>query len=115
MVTKNKKICPGCGDDLKYYDSVQRGVRTKGRVVKQVKLRRLRCVSCGSVHRELPECVCPYKQYESEVIFGVLDGIITTETLGYEDFPCEVTMTRWKTHNLQLLLWRTYIERSLTL
>jgi hypothetical protein len=35
-------------------------------------------------------------RYESEIIIGVLEGLITCETLGYEDYPCEATMRRWR-------------------
>lgn len=45
-----------------------------------------------------------YKQYESEIIAGVIEGLITCETFGYEDYPCEMTMIRWKAHKSQLLL-----------
>lgn len=48
----------------------------------------------------------PYKQYEAEVIIGVLEGLITCETLGFEDYPCEMTMSRWIAQEQQLLLWR---------
>ena len=41
-----------------------------------------------------------------EVIIGVLEGLITCETLGFEDFPCEMTMFRWLSQKAQLLLWR---------
>lgn len=39
--------------------------------------------------------VFPYKQYEAELISGVVEGLITAETLGFEDYPCESTMKRW--------------------
>ena len=47
------------------------------------------------MHRELPDYILPYKQYEAPVINGVLDGSITPETIECEDYPCEVTMLRW--------------------
>ena len=56
--------------------------------------------------RELGGLFFPYKQYEAEVIFGVLEGLITCETLGFEDYPCEMTMLRWLSQKAQLLLWR---------
>jgi hypothetical protein len=56
------------------------------------------------MHRELPDYILPYKQYEIEVIMGVLEGLITCETLGYEDYPCEMTMFRWLSQKAQLLL-----------
>ncbi len=88
--------CSKCGVQLKYYDSVQRILRTKGRKTKWINIRRFRCPECHMIHRELPDFIFPYKQYEAEVIQGVLDGLITVETAGYEDYPCEITMRRWK-------------------
>ena len=79
-----------------YYDSVRRIVRTKGRKTKWIQVQRFRCDRCGELHRALPAFLYPYKQYEVEVIRGVLEGFITPETLGYEDYPCEMTMLRWK-------------------
>ena len=91
MVMNECSACPRCGGRLKYYDSVPRLVRTKGRQTSRVPMRRL---------------FFPYKQYEAEVIFGVLEGLITCETLGFEDYPCEMTMLRWLSQKAQLLLWR---------
>lgn len=95
MVSNDVSTCPKCGGQLKYYDCVERIVRTKGRKTWKIPLRRLRCDRCGAVHRELPELIFPYKQYEAEVIIGVLEGFITCETIGFEDYPCEMTMFRW--------------------
>ena len=106
MISDNELICPCCGGALECYDKVQRIVRTKGRASKCVKIRRLKCVKCGAMHRELPDYILPYKQYETEVIRGVLEGLITCETLGYEDYPCEMTMLRWIMQKTQLLSGR---------
>lgn len=105
MNTKEKPICSICGKKLKYYDSVPRTVRTKARQTRQVRVRRFRCSYCGSIHRKLPDYIFPYKQYEAEIIRGVIEGLITCETIGYEDYPCEMTMIRWRSsHELQVLL-----------
>lgn len=105
MVTHNESTCPDCGGQLKYYDRVLRIVRTKRRNTKWVRIRRLRCSDCGRLHRELPKFLFPYKQYEAEIIGGVIEGLITCETIGYEDYPCEMTMIRWRSsRKLQLLL-----------
>lgn len=104
MVTNDESTCPECGGKLKHYDKVWRIVRTKDRMTKQVRIRRLRCAQCGIIHRELPEFIFPYKQYEAEVIKGVVEGFITPETIGFEDYPCEATMTRWMARKQQLLL-----------
>ena len=74
MVICDEKSCPSCGGNLKHYDCVKRIVRTKKRITKRIRIQRLRCESCGSLHRELPNSVFPYKQYESEVIIGVLEN-----------------------------------------
>ena len=53
MVMNECSACPRCGGRLKYYDSVPRLVRTKGRQTSRVPMRRLRCSGCGAIHREL--------------------------------------------------------------
>lgn len=105
MVSNDKSICQNCGSKLKRYDKVSRIVRTKGGKTSWIEIERFRCPVCGQIHRELPDYIFPYKQYEAEVIRGVLEGFITCETYGYEDYPCEMTMARWKnSQELQLLL-----------
>ena len=100
-----KPVCQICGSALKYYDSVLRIVRSKARKTDHVKIPRFRCPRCGEIHRKLPADILPYKQYEAEIIRGVIEGFITCETYGFEDYPCEMTMIRWKSsHELQLLL-----------
>lgn len=95
MTISNVSTCPECGGTLKYYDYVKRIVRTKGGVSWHIKLRRFKCVECNSIHREIPDVIYPYKHYEAEIIDGVLSGIITPDTLGFEDYPCEMTFKRW--------------------
>ena len=105
MVRNDKSICQNCGSKLKRYDKVSRIVRTKGGKTSWIEIERFRCPVCGQIHRELPDYIFPYKQYEAEVIRGVLEGFITCETYGYEDYPCEMTMIRWRnSQELQLLL-----------
>lgn len=104
MISNNTSTCQDCGGKLKYYDKVRRIVRTKGRVSKWMNVPRYQCSECGCIHRYLPDYIYPYKQYESEIIAGVIEGLITCETFGYEDYPCEMTMIRWKAHKSQLLL-----------
>lgn len=106
MVPEGVPICPKCEGKLRYFDTVKRIVRTKALATEWIDIRRLRCTVCGSVHRELPEDVFPYKQYEAEIIVGVLEGLITCETLGFEDYPCEMTMVRWTLQRERLLSCR---------
>lgn len=86
MISNNTSTCQDCGGKLKYYDKVRRIVRTKGRVSKWVNVPRYQCSECGCIHRYLPDYIYPYKQYESEIIAGVIEGLITCETFGYEDY-----------------------------
>lgn len=104
MISNNESICPKCGDKLKYYDSVKRIVRTKYGRKSKVNIRRFRCKQCGSTHRELPDFIFPYKQYEADIIIGVIEDLITCETLGFEDYPCEMTMFRWRLFPPRLFL-----------
>lgn len=104
MDVNNTTICSDCGIQMKYYDKVSRIVKTRRRRTTHILVKRFRCPCCGSIHRNLPDYIFPYKQYESDIIIGVIEGFITCDTFGFEDYPCEITMSRWKTQNLQSLL-----------
>ena len=95
MIRGEVNLCPNCGGGLKYYDRVKRILRTKGGYKTFLKVRRFRCIRCNKLHRELPEFIFEYKHYEAEIINGVIEGYITSDTIGYEDYPCERTMSRW--------------------
>ncbi len=58
-------------------------------------IRRFHCEHCHSYHNELPDCLVPYKHYETEVISGVLDGVVSQDDLDSEDYPSCSTMLRW--------------------
>lgn len=106
MISENESSCPKCGGQLKYYDHVKRIVRMKYGKKDETILRRFRCQKCGAMHREIPEFIFPFKQYEAEIIIGVFEGLITCETLGFEDYPCEMTMLRWRALPPELFLLR---------
>ena len=95
MIPRGNLLCPCCAGRLTYFDTVKRKLWTKHRKKQIVYIPRYRCPACRTVHRVLPEIVVPYQRYEAELIRGVLEGLITVETLGYEDYPCEATMRRW--------------------
>lgn len=63
-----------------------------------IRIERRKCTNngCNRIHNALPDCLVPYKHYASEVISGVLDGVITPGDTEDEDYPCETTMLRWK-------------------
>lgn len=107
-LTSNKlSICDKCGGKLKRYDKATRTVIQKGGERKVFKIRRLKCSKCGKIHRELPDFLIPYKHYDCEIIKGVIDGYITSSTIGYEDYPSEVTMRRW-TRKIHVALWKEW-------
>lgn len=58
-------------------------------------IRRFFCEHCCRLHAELPDCIVPHKHYDAEIISGVIDGIVTTDDLDSEDYPCAATMLRW--------------------
>lgn len=95
MIASATLICAKCGGKLVHYDSVNRIVRGKYREKKYIRIRRLRCKNCRTIHRELADSMKPYKQYDAEIIDAVCEGLITWETIGFEDYPCEATMRRW--------------------
>lgn len=97
MIIVGESMCPICGGNLKYYDKVSRIVRTRYNKTDWVHIRRLRCLECSTLHRELPEYLMPYKHYEREVILGVIEGFINSDILGFEDHPCELAMKKWIT------------------
>lgn len=86
-------ICESCGSDLKYYDKVSRMVRTKNRKASIITVKRFKCPVCNCIHRNLPNNIFPYKQYDARIITGVIEGKITSDMIDYEDYPCEMTMT----------------------
>lgn len=95
MIFDELTVCPECGGELKHYDCVKRILRTKNRETTYVIVPRVRCKQCKKIHRILPKNIMPYKQYEAELVTGVKEGLINYETLGYENYPCEMTMKRW--------------------
>lgn len=64
-------ICESCGSDLKYYDKVSRMVRTKNRKASIITIKRFKCPVCNCIHRNLPNNIFPYKQYDARIITGV--------------------------------------------
>ncbi len=100
MIINNELTCPQCRGEIRYYDTVSRIVRTKKGVVRWTSVKRYICPICGSIHRMLPDSLIPHKHYEAEIIKGVINGSITPFDLDYEDYPCEMTMARWKAEKI---------------
>ena len=93
--SRASSFCPVCGKPLAYRDSCLRILKKEGGECLRYLINRLRCTHCLVLHRELPDCMVPYKHYSAEVISGVLDGYVTSADEDAEDYPCEVTILRW--------------------
>ena len=96
MIKSGETNCPDCHGELKYFDCTKRIMRTKYRKTEWVIIKRFKCKKCGKTHRELPDDILPFKQYETELIKGVVEGLINSDTFGFEDYPCETTMKAWR-------------------
>ena len=93
--SENVPGCPCCGGQLRYRDSRLRIRKHEGGDRDFLSIRRFRCTSCESYHNELPDVLLPYKHYESEVISGVIDEIVTPHDQDSEDYPSVSTMLYW--------------------
>lgn len=72
-------------------DTVKRIVFRCGESCCLYRIRRLRCVSCRRIHRELPDFVLPFKNYDSQTVQGTLD--LTPDNCCNAD---DSTMRRWQ-------------------
>lgn len=95
MVRTGATRCPYCGGDLRFYDTVSRGVKAEYGFKTYISVRRLKCMKCRRVHREIPLSVEPYKRYEKRIIFGLVFGKLSVAQIEYMDFPVKVTIKRW--------------------
>lgn len=83
-------VCPDCGKEAKYYDTVNRRVLMEDRKVVYISVDRYRCTVCKRIHRVSDEIV-PFKHYAKSVI---------EKGRGETDiFPSDVTLWRWKSQN----------------
>jgi len=88
--------CPHCAARLKHRDWKRRVRKKEGGFKDFIQVERLKCPRCQRLHTALPDFLAPYKHYETEVISGVLDGVVTEDDLDDESYPRADTMRRWK-------------------
>ncbi|HVJ49863.1 DUF6431 domain-containing protein [Desulfitobacterium sp.] len=91
--------CPCCGEQLEVIGSRRRQRIRKSGEVQVLVIRRLRCTQCRRIHHELPDCLVPYKRYESECV----EQGITDSSKSVDIAVDDSTLYRWKTwfHTLQ--------------
>lgn len=99
---------------MRYRDAKKRGMKLEGGSRQWLIIHRFKCCSCGRLHNELPDCLVPYKHYQTEIISGVLDGVCTQDDLECEDYPCADTMLLWlKWFSLNLQRIEGFLRRAL--
>lgn len=65
--SKDVPLCPDCKKLLSGYDSRKRRVIGSDGKPYYFRLRRLKCLSCGHLHLEVPDLIAPGKHYYSWV------------------------------------------------
>lgn len=83
---------PCCGEELRVIGSRKRKIVSGGGDHRLLVIRRMRCSQCRKIHHELPECIVPYKRYESECLEQVVSKSETASTVAADD----ATLRRWK-------------------
>lgn len=90
---------------MAHRDYVRRIVRLGGGIFEFVKIERVRCTVCGLTSRVLPDYILPFKHYRKDIIEGFVSGRLQVgdESLRFEDYPCDLTISRWiRSQKLQL-------------
>lgn len=82
--------CPCCGGCLTLKDFRLRKIHWPNGDIEFILIRVLYCAHCNKSHRELPDCLLPYKHYASKVIEVAIDG--DTINCAVEDS----TIYRWR-------------------
>ena len=88
--------CPCCESKLTVIGSRKRKLRKSNGETTELIIRRLRCVNCRIIHHELPDCVVPYKRYESMCIEEVVSEEDPTVAAD------ESTLYRWRSWFLSM-------------
>lgn len=96
MITDRTDRCPECGGIVKYRDKTKRMIRLEYGQREYIKISRFKCVSCGKIHRALPKELTPYKHYKTELINNMINDVVTTDDVPYENYPVDLTVQRWK-------------------
>ena len=91
---------------MRHRDYAPRIVKFAGGVILRGKVERRYCPECRIVRRRLTNDLYPYIHYSGYIVDDVLSGRVTPDTIGYEDYPCEMTMMRWKSRKMSILSYR---------
>ncbi|MFC7751602.1 DUF6431 domain-containing protein [Paenibacillus thermoaerophilus] len=83
---------PCCGEALSVIGSRRRKLVSESGDRRVLSIRRLRCGQCRKIHHELPDCIVPYKRYESACVEQVVTEPESVSTAAADD----ATLRRWK-------------------
>lgn len=98
VVSKEIPICPFCGKPMEFAQHAHRHEKLAGGTMQWYQIEVWKCSDCTvqRMHRALPDFLAPYKHYNVDIITDVIDNVIDSDDLGYENYPSEKTMFRWK-------------------
>ena len=98
VVSKEIPHCPFCGKSMKFAHHADRHEKLAGGTMKWYLIEVWKCDGCTvqKMHRALPDFLAPYKHYNVDIITDVIDDVIGSDDPGYENYPSEKTMFRWK-------------------
>ncbi|MDF2652091.1 MAG: hypothetical protein K0Q73_7896 [Paenibacillus sp.] len=83
---------PCCGEQFKIIGSRERICKQATGESIILIVRRLRCLNCRRIHHELPDCLVPYKRYESTCVEHVISNEVEASTIAADD----TTLYRWR-------------------
>lgn len=95
--------CPQCGHHLRVIGSRPRTRRTPDGVRQILIIRRLRCEACHRIHHELPDCLVPFRRYDSASL-EAFSAQGSTAPVAAEPS----TLRRWQAW---LCIWIPYVQR----
>jgi hypothetical protein len=84
--------CPCCGGSLSMIGSLYRKLSQSRGEQRLLVIRRLRCQNCRKIHHELPDCVVPYKRYESACV----ENGVSSEPAEIVVAADHSTLCRWR-------------------
>jgi hypothetical protein len=87
-----KVLSPCCGKDLRIIGSRKRKLLETTGESKIIVIRRLRCTCCRQIPHELPDCIVPYKRYESACVEVVVSETSQASVVAADN----ATLYRWR-------------------
>lgn len=99
VICQEMPVCPKCGKPLVLRDHRRRIHRLAGGKKEWYMIPRMECINkeCPcKIHSCIPDNMSPHKHYDAGLIEDVIDGVLSSDDIGTEDYPCADTMALWK-------------------